>query len=141
MTDLRLPLRPELAGLSPYGAPQLDVPVRLNVNENPWAPSDELVDDIARSVARAASGLNRRVKSIEGGTDLVGRYLQAIGTHMVETLGTVLDGARTLVDDAVDNRRDSLDRCGDVECSSWQLTADCICGGTGAAKIHAFHNS
>lgn len=59
MTDLRLPLRPELAGLSPYGAPQLDVPVRLNVNENPWAPSDELVDDIARSVARAASGLNR----------------------------------------------------------------------------------
>lgn len=59
MTDLRLPLRPELAGLSPYGAPQLDVPVRLNVNENPWAPSDELVDDIACSVARAASGLNR----------------------------------------------------------------------------------
>ena len=29
-----LPLRPELRGASPYGAPQLDVPVRLNTNEN-----------------------------------------------------------------------------------------------------------
>jgi len=30
-----LPLRDELRGVQPYGAPQLDVPVRLNVNENP----------------------------------------------------------------------------------------------------------
>ena len=33
------PLREELRGLEPYGAPQLDVPVQLNVNENPYAPS------------------------------------------------------------------------------------------------------
>ena len=38
----RLPLRPELVGAQPYGAPQLDVPVRLNTNENPYAPSAAL---------------------------------------------------------------------------------------------------
>ena len=55
----RLPIRPELAGLEPYGAPQLAVPVLLNVNENPYAPSDEVVADIAAAVADAARGLNR----------------------------------------------------------------------------------
>lgn len=54
-----LPLRPELVGLEPYGAPQLDVPVLLNVNENPYAPSAEVVADIAAAVAAAAAGLNR----------------------------------------------------------------------------------
>ncbi|WP_425954237.1 histidinol-phosphate transaminase [Xylanimonas sp. McL0601] len=54
-----LPLRPELAGEVPYGAPQLDVPVLLNVNENPYAPSDEVVATIAADVAAAARGLNR----------------------------------------------------------------------------------
>lgn len=54
-----LPLRPELAGLEPYGAPQLDVPVRLNVNENPYPPSDAVVASIAGAVATAARGLNR----------------------------------------------------------------------------------
>ena len=55
----RLPLRPELAGLRPYGAPQLDVPVLLNVNENPYPPSPAVVDDIAAAVRVAAAGLNR----------------------------------------------------------------------------------
>ncbi len=54
-----LPLRPELRGRVPYGAPQLDVPVRLNVNENPYPPSAALVEDLAASVAAAARGLNR----------------------------------------------------------------------------------
>ncbi|GHS86683.1 histidinol-phosphate aminotransferase [Actinomycetota bacterium] len=54
-----LPLRPELAGLEPYGAPQLDVPYRLNVNENPYPPSPAVVADIARDVAAAAGDLNR----------------------------------------------------------------------------------
>ena len=31
-------LREELRGIEPYGAPQLDVPVQLNVNENPYPP-------------------------------------------------------------------------------------------------------
>jgi histidinol-phosphate aminotransferase len=54
-----LPLRPELVGRTPYGAPQLEVPVRLNVNENPYPPSAGLVADIAAAVGRAARSLNR----------------------------------------------------------------------------------
>jgi histidinol-phosphate aminotransferase len=54
-----LPIRADLAGRHPYGAPQLDVPVRLNTNENPYPPSAELVADIASAVAAAAAGLNR----------------------------------------------------------------------------------
>ena len=56
---MRLPLRPELAGLEPYGAPQLDVPVLLNVNENPYPPPPAVVDEIAGAVREAAAGLNR----------------------------------------------------------------------------------
>lgn len=55
----RLPLREELRGLRPYGAPQLTVPVVLNVNENPYPPSDGVVADVAAAVAEAARGLNR----------------------------------------------------------------------------------
>ncbi|MDQ6687394.1 MAG: histidinol-phosphate transaminase [Actinomycetota bacterium] len=53
------PIRDDLRGVSPYGAPQLDVPVCLNVNENPYPPSARVVADIAASVARAAGSLNR----------------------------------------------------------------------------------
>lgn len=53
------PLRDELRGIEPYGAPQLDVPVALNVNENPYPPSAAVVADIAAAVAEAATSLNR----------------------------------------------------------------------------------
>jgi histidinol-phosphate aminotransferase len=53
------PLRAELQGIEPYGAPQLDVPVALNVNENPYPPSTAVVADIATAVAEAATSLNR----------------------------------------------------------------------------------
>lgn len=53
------PIRDELRGASPYGAPQLDVPVCLNVNENPYPPSPRVVADIAAAVARTAGSLNR----------------------------------------------------------------------------------
>ena len=56
---MELPLRPELRGLTPYGAPQLDVPVALNVNENPYAPPPSVVDAMAAAVRKAAEGLNR----------------------------------------------------------------------------------
>jgi histidinol-phosphate aminotransferase len=56
---MELPLRPELCGLAPYGAPQLDVPVLLNVNENPYAPPPSVVDAMAAAVRKAAEGLNR----------------------------------------------------------------------------------
>lgn len=54
-----LPVRPELVGEAPYGAPQLDVPYCLNVNENPYPPSDHVAAEIAAAVAKAAKGLNR----------------------------------------------------------------------------------
>jgi len=54
-----LPIREELKSFEPYGAPQLDVPILLNVNENPYPPSEETVADIAASVTAAARGLNR----------------------------------------------------------------------------------
>jgi histidinol-phosphate aminotransferase len=53
------PLRDELRGVEPYGAPQLDVSVSLNVNENPYAPPPEVVADITAAVAEAAVTLNR----------------------------------------------------------------------------------
>jgi histidinol-phosphate aminotransferase len=53
------PLREELRGIAPYGAPQLDVPVQLNVNENPYPPSAAVVADIATTVAHASTSLNR----------------------------------------------------------------------------------
>ncbi len=58
-TLAELPLRPELVGELPYGAPQLDVPYLLNVNENPYPPSEQVVAEIAEAVAAAARGMNR----------------------------------------------------------------------------------
>jgi histidinol-phosphate aminotransferase len=56
------PLREELRGVEPYGAPQLSpelVPVQLNVNENPYGPSPACAEDIAAAVRAAATTLNR----------------------------------------------------------------------------------
>ena len=57
MTEL--PLREDLRGKSPYGAPQLNVPVRLNTNENPHPPTQALVDDVTASVQAVAGDLHR----------------------------------------------------------------------------------
>lgn len=57
--EIRLPRRAELTDVAPYGAPVMDVPVRLNVNENPFQPDDVVVDAIAEAVRDVASGLNR----------------------------------------------------------------------------------
>lgn len=54
-----LPLRDNLRGKTAYGAPQLDVAVRLNTNENPHPPSRALIDDVAESVGAAAAQLHR----------------------------------------------------------------------------------
>lgn len=54
-----LPLRDNLRGKSPYGAPQLQVPVRLNTNENPHPPTTALIEDVAASVRDAAVELHR----------------------------------------------------------------------------------
>ncbi|OLR94232.1 histidinol-phosphate transaminase [Actinokineospora bangkokensis] len=54
-----LPLREDLRGRSPYGAPQLDVPHQLNTNENPYPPPPELVADIAEAAREIAATLHR----------------------------------------------------------------------------------
>ena len=58
-SPIRRALRPELAGIEPYGAPQLDVPVLLNVNENPYPPSAQVAADMAEAVRETAGSLNR----------------------------------------------------------------------------------
>ena len=52
-------LREDLRGRTPYGAPQLDVPVRLNTNENSYAVPDDVVAAITASVTETARHLNR----------------------------------------------------------------------------------
>jgi len=54
-----LPLRPDLVGIEPYGAPQLDVPVQLNTNENPYPPPERVIADVADAAAAATAAVNR----------------------------------------------------------------------------------
>ncbi len=92
VSDVRiddLPVRDELRGKSPYGAPQLDVPVRLNTNENPYPLPEPLVERIAERVREAARDLNRYPDrdAVELRTELA-RYLTRTGGHEV-TLANV----------------------------------------------------
>jgi histidinol-phosphate aminotransferase len=87
VSDVRiddLPVRDELRGKSPYGAPQLDVPVRLNTNENPYPLPEPLVERIAERVREAARNLNRYPDrdAVELRTELA-RYLTRTGKHPV----------------------------------------------------------
>lgn len=79
-----LPIRDELRGKTPYGAPQLDVPVQLNTNENPYELPAELVARIAERVAAAARTLNRYPDrdAIELRTELAA-YLTRTAGHPV----------------------------------------------------------
>ncbi|MDX2643151.1 histidinol-phosphate transaminase [Streptomyces sp. PA03-1a] len=79
-----LPIRDELRGKSPYGAPQLDVPVRLNTNENPYPLPEALVERIAERVREAARDLNRYPDrdAVELRTELAG-YLTRTAGHEV----------------------------------------------------------
>src|SRR5215467_6983854 len=105
------PIRPDLAGRSPYGAPQLDVPVRLNTNENPFPPPPALVQAITDAVAVAAGSLNRypdrdamalraelaaylghgltarQVWAANGSNEIIQQLLQAFGGHGRSALG------------------------------------------------------
>jgi histidinol-phosphate aminotransferase len=54
-----LPLRPELRGRTPYGAPQLPAKYRLNTNENPHPLPPELLADLGEALGHAALELNR----------------------------------------------------------------------------------
>ncbi|MGO4603081.1 histidinol-phosphate transaminase [Terrabacter sp. 2YAF2] len=52
-------LRPDLRGRTPYGAPQLDVPVRLNTNENSYPVPPVVVDAVVAALADDVASLNR----------------------------------------------------------------------------------
>jgi histidinol-phosphate aminotransferase len=54
-----LPLRDDLRGRTPYGAPQLDVPVRLNTNENSYPVPEAVVEAIGKAVQAELADLNR----------------------------------------------------------------------------------
>ncbi|OBK77972.1 histidinol-phosphate transaminase [Mycobacterium sp. 1164985.4] len=84
-----LPLRSDLRGKSPYGAPQLDVPVRLNTNENPHPPTRALIDDLTASVAAVAVDLHRYPDrdAVALRTDLAAYLTAQTGTQLtVENL-------------------------------------------------------
>ncbi|MEV6630632.1 histidinol-phosphate transaminase [Actinoplanes sp. NPDC051470] len=54
-----LPIRDDLRGQKPYGAPQLDVAVRLNTNENSYPLPDEVAEAIGKAVQAELRDLNR----------------------------------------------------------------------------------
>src|SRR5919107_2980525 len=54
-----LPVRDELRGRTPYGAPQLDVAVRLNTNENSYAVPEAVAEAIGKALAAELRELNR----------------------------------------------------------------------------------
>ncbi|BCB88392.1 histidinol-phosphate transaminase [Phytohabitans suffuscus] len=54
-----IPIRDDLRGLKPYGAPQLDVPVRLNTNENSYPVPEAVVEAIGKALQAELRDLNR----------------------------------------------------------------------------------
>ncbi|HEY8452895.1 MAG: histidinol-phosphate transaminase [Micromonosporaceae bacterium] len=52
-------LRPDLRGRSAYGAPELDVPVRLNTNENPYPLPESVAAAVAAAVAEELPRMHR----------------------------------------------------------------------------------
>jgi histidinol-phosphate aminotransferase len=54
-----LPVRDDLRGKKPYGAPQVQVPIQLNVNENTHPVPVEVADDITRAIREALDTINR----------------------------------------------------------------------------------
>ncbi len=54
-----LPLRDELRTRRPYGAPELDVPVRLDTNESPFVLPEAVTDAVEKSLHAVLRDLNR----------------------------------------------------------------------------------
>ncbi|GAA5114657.1 histidinol-phosphate transaminase [Haloechinothrix salitolerans] len=79
-----LPLAEALRGKTPYGAPQLDVAVRLNTNENPYPPPPELVADVVAATERVARELHRYPDrdAVELRTDLAAYLSGATGVPL-----------------------------------------------------------
>lgn len=72
--SVRVPVREDLAGLSPYGAPQLEAPVRLNTNETPTPPPAAFYESVRRCLGdlelnrypdRQVTRLRERLAAVE----------------------------------------------------------------------------
>lgn len=83
-----LPVRSDLVGREPYGAPHLDVPVQLNVNENAYPIPDAVVEAMRAAVDTHLAGLNRYPD----------REFTTLREHLVDYLDGVNDRAGTPVD-------------------------------------------
>src|SRR5512132_3066149 len=77
-------LRADLRGRTPYGAPQLDVAVRLNTNENPHPPSAGLVAELSAAVGEAARSMNRYPDrdAVALRSDLAAYLTRTTGQHL-----------------------------------------------------------
>ncbi|SOE02748.1 histidinol-phosphate transaminase [Blastococcus haudaquaticus] len=80
-----LPLRPELRGRTPYGAPQVPATHRLNTNENPHPLPAELLADLGAALGSAALELNRYPDrdAVALRTDLAVYLSRTSGTQVV----------------------------------------------------------
>jgi len=79
-----LPIRPDLVGQLPYGAPQIDVQIKLNVNENTHGIPEEVALKIVERTAEAALTLNRYPD----------REFMALRLKLAEFLGEDLDSGQ-----------------------------------------------
>lgn len=59
MNEITALLREDLRGRSPYGAPQIDVRVRLNTNENSYPLPPSVTEALTAAVTAELAGLNR----------------------------------------------------------------------------------
>ena len=86
--SFRPPVRDDLVGVASYGAPQLAVPARLNVNENPFPLPDDLARAMGDAVAAVATWLNRY-------PDRDADELRArLAAYLTDETGVAVDGDR-----------------------------------------------
>lgn len=105
----RVPVRDDLVDVEVYGAPQLDVPVRLNTNETPYPPPPAFSERLARRIGdlqlhrypdrelralRAALGARfgldaARVWAANGSNEVLAQLHLAYGGAGRRVLGTV----------------------------------------------------
>ncbi|MGH3936951.1 MAG: histidinol-phosphate transaminase [Pseudonocardiaceae bacterium] len=99
MTLADLPVRDDLRGGSPYGAPQFDVAVRLNTNENPYPPPPALVADVAAAVQQAACELHRYPDrdAVALRTDLAGYLAGRTGVALTVANMWVANGSNEII--------------------------------------------
>ena len=111
---IELPIREDLKGKSPYGAPQLNTPVRLNTNENPYPPSDDLAREIGEEAARLAVTLNRYPDrdAVQLRTDLAAYASRATGVPVTHDNVWAANGSNEVMHQLLEHRWYLAERAG-----------------------------